>query len=275
MARPETAPEEPTAITAVRRDPNLIRVRWPDAPDAQRAPAATDPARRPRAPAAPRTAAADAAVGVPTSPSRPPARGGARGRRFARLAHGSAMALCWLALAPSARPAARHGKSLSRWRLDAHRRAGMAVAGGTLAPRGSIAAERGGGRRRGDATEKSARSRARWCWARAAGDTTATVPEGCGRRWAHASAASSRASGRITARGCRHARMDGAWGWGWYAATCAIVAEDRPRRRRNRGDGRACTDSNWGEPREEASGGAARIVTDRRCHSSCGVSRPR
>ena len=74
---------------------------------------------------------------VPASPEEARAR-----RRFARLAHGSAMALCWLALAPSAMFVARHGTSSKSW-FDAHRRAGMAVAGGTLASAWYITAERG------------------------------------------------------------------------------------------------------------------------------------
>ena len=213
----ETAPEEPTAITAARTRSES------SSGSASDAPAATDlgNAARPVASGG-RKADAGGVSGstvVPASPEEARAR-----RRFARLAHGSAMALCWLALAPSAMFVARHGKSSKSW-FDAHRRAGMAVAGGTLASAWYITAERGWATPWGRHGKIGAFACALVLAQAAGGHYRKRFPRAPWARWHR------RLGGVVACVGAYNCTGGAAMlGWmetgmgGWYAATCAIVA---------------------------------------------------
>ena len=239
----ETAREEPTAFTAARTRSESASGSASDAPDARRAPAATDLGIAAR-PVASGGRKADAggvsgSIVVPASPEE------ARVRR---------RCVGWRS---------RRARCSSRGTVNRPSRGSTRIAAPGWLSRAVPSPPRGtsppsaDGRRRGDATEKSARSRARWCWRRRRGDTTANGSrERRGRDGTDASAASSRASGRITARGVPPCSDGWRRGWGGGTRRRARSSWDgsSSRRRRNRGDERACTDSNWGEPREEASG---------------------
>lgn len=157
-------------------------------------------------------------INVPASPEEARAR-----RRFARLAHGSAMALCWLALAPSAAFVARHGKSSKSW-FDAHRSAGMAAAVGTLASAWYITAERGWATPWGRHGKIGAFVCALVVAQAAGGQYRKRFPRAPWARWHR------RVGGFVACVGAYNCTGGAAMlGWmetgmgGWYAVTCAIV----------------------------------------------------